>query len=182
MGSYHHVSEPTWERPVTAREMDLRTLDKGLDGACLWGLELDTRYRVLAGTVEPLAEHHPYGDAPDRRLQLLLFPCSIIRARLLRAGDDGKVIERFEVGQLVDVVDRLDGAEMSGPVFDLPEPDWGSEVSLRGESSAPDGRDHTFRVHLEGDGGRTLDLYATFDDVQVLTPEGEDVPIALFRT
>lgn len=166
---------------MTAREMDLRTLDKGLDGACLWGLELDTRYRVLAGTVEPLAEHHPYGDAPDRRLQLLLFPCSVIRARLVRTESDGrKVVERFEVGQLVDVVDRLDGAVMHGPVFDLAEPDWGSDVSLRGESSAPDGRAHSFRVHLERD-ERSLHLYATFDDVQILTPEGDDVPISLFR-
>lgn len=162
--------------------MDLRTLDKGLDGGCLWGLELDTRYRVLAGTVEPLAEHHPYGEAPDRRLQLLLFPCSIIRARLVRTEGDGRqVIERFEVDQLVDVVDRLDGAVMHGPLFDLPEPDWGPEVSLRGESSAPDGRAHTFRVHLE-DERRSLDLYATFDDIQVLTPGGEDVPISLFRS
>lgn len=166
---------------MSARDVELKALDKGLDGACLWGLELDTRYRVLAGTVEPLAEHHPYGDAPDRRLQLLLFPCSVIRARLVRDGDGGKrVIERFEVGQLVDVIDRLDGAVMHGPLFDLPEPDWGSDVSLRGESSAPDGRAHNFQVRLER-GERTLELYATFDDVQVLTPESEDVPITLFR-
>lgn len=167
---------------MTARDVALRTLDKGLDGACLWGLELDTRYRVLAGTVEPLAEHHPYGDAPDRRLQLLLFPCSVIRARLLRKEDaGGHVIERFEIGQLVDVVDRLDGAVMNGPFFDRPEAQWGSDVSLRGESSAPDGRAHRFQVRLERS-PRTLELYATFDDIQVLTPDGEDVPITLFRT
>lgn len=166
---------------MTARDVELRALDKGLDGASLWGLELDTRYRVLAGTVEPIAEHHPYGDAPDRRLQLLLFPCSVIRARMTRQDADGnKVIERFEVGQLVDVLDRLDGPVMHGPFFDRRGPEWGSEVSLRGESSAPDGRSHTFRVRLERD-ERTLELYATFDDVQVLTPESEDVPITLFR-
>lgn len=167
---------------MTAQDVKLRALDKGLDGACLWGLELDTRYRVLAGTVEPLAEHHPYGDAPDRRLQLLLFPCSVIRARMTREEPDGsKVIERFEVSQLVEVVDGFDGAVMHGPLFDLPEPGWGDDVSLRGESSAPDGRSHTFRVQLERY-PRTLELYATFDDVQVLTPESEDVPITLFRS
>lgn len=161
--------------------MDLRALDKGLDGACLWGLELDTRYRVLAGTVEPKAARHPYGDAPDRRLQLLLFPCSVIRARLVRENDGPQAIERFEVGQLVDVVEALEGATISGPMFDRSEPDWGSEVSLRGESSAPDGRAHNIRIRMEHD-HRILDLYATFDDVQVLTPEGEDVPITLFRS
>ena len=58
-------------------------VDEVLDGATCWGAELDTTYRVLAVTVEPLPGRHPDGDVDDPRLQVVLHPCSEVTARLV---------------------------------------------------------------------------------------------------
>lgn len=163
---------------MTADRAVLKALERVLDGAALWGLELDTRYRVLAATVEPSSGRHPYGPVPDRRLQLLLYPCSKILASLRSAPGDGHTLETFEVDQLLEVVESFNGATLSLPLFDLPEPtpgEWGPEPSLQGASNTGDGTAHSLRLSLDGPGGRRFAFYASFDDVRVRDPNGRDV-------
>lgn len=166
---------------------ELGALDQALDGARLWGVELDTDYRVLAATFEPDADRHPREEVEDPRLQVLLFPVAEIAASLRRHEQTGEVrVETFEVDQLVDVVDSFDGARVDAPVLAagerrLPTGPQGPELSLEGRSNAGDGLEHTFSVHLEGAGGRRLDLEATFDDVRVQDAAGQELPLVSFR-
>jgi hypothetical protein len=144
-------------------------LEHVLDGAALWGLELDTRYRVLAATFEPIPERHPEGEAEDRRLQVLMFPVSTILASLREQVDGRMVVRRFTTEQLLDVVSAFDGATVGSPLFGRPEPrpgEWAPEWSLEGRSTAPDGTGRTVLVGLQA-GGLSLDLFARFDEVEV---------------
>lgn len=166
-------------------------LEPVLDGAGLLGLELDTRYRVLAVTLEPARERYPWG-APgggvvvvDRRVQLLLSPISTILGSLRRVGA-GEGSTRTEVytftdEQLVDVASAFDGAPVGGPLFGRPEPrpgSWGPEWSLQGRSSAGDGTTDTITIsvrHADGAGELALDLFARFDELRVRDPQGTDL-------
>ena len=148
-------------------------IDEVLDGARCWGAELDTTYRVLAVTVEPLPERHPDGDVPDGRLQLLLHPCSDVAARLVH---DGRTVERFGVEQLVVVVDRLDGPTLHAPVVSADPPPLTGELSLEGAANATvmDGRTHAARFELVGE-ERTLVLRVTYDEAELRRPDGSSV-------
>lgn len=148
-----------------------------------WGLELETGYRVLAGTVEPPAELHPEGPAAaDRRLQVVLHPVSRVAVLLTRRGNDGQVtIEQFEQPQLPLVVDRLDGPVPDELTVDGPTPDpgaWAPELSLEGASNAPDGRRHTLELSLPGGDGRRLRLAAWFDEVELRRPDGSRLELS----
>jgi hypothetical protein len=172
----------------------LAQLETVLDGAALLGLELDTRYRVLAVTLEPTRERYPWGSGSDsvvvvdRRVQLLLSPVSTILGSLRRRGVTGER-ERTEVltftdEQLVDIAGALDGAPVLGPLFGRPEPrpgSWAPEWSLEGRSTAGDGITHTVTLSARSDDGGgelALDLFARFDEVLVRDARGSD----LFRT
>ena len=148
-------------------------IDEVLDGATCWGSELDTTYRVLALTVEPTADRHPDGAVEDRRLQLVLHPCSEVQARLVHAG---RAIEQFGVGQLVAVVDRLGGAHLSSPVVTADPPPLTGELSLEGAAQpmVADGRTHAALVTLAG-GERELTLRATYDEAELRRPDGSRV-------
>ena len=148
-------------------------LDEVLDGAACWGAELDTTYRVLALTVEPTADRHPDGAVEDRRLQLVLHPCSEIQARLLHAGT---AIEQFGVDQLVTVVDRLGGARLSSPVVTADPAPLVGELSLEGAAQpmVSDGRIHAALISLTG-GERELTLRATYDEAELRRPDGSSV-------
>lgn len=148
-------------------------IDEVLDGATCWGAELDTTYRVLALTVEPLPERHPDGDVADRRLQLVLHPCSEVQARLVHGGT---TIEQFAVDQLVAVVDRLGGVRLSSPVVTADVPPLTGDLSLEGAAQpmVQDGRTHTALVHLEGE-ERELTLRATYDEAELRRPDGSSV-------
>lgn len=146
----------------------------------MWGLELETGFRVLAGTIEVTGDRHPDGaDVDDPRLQFLLHPVARIAALLTRSTPGGPVtIERFEEAQLPLVVDRLDGPTPTTVRLDGagPEPaSWAPELSLAGTSSAPDGRSHTLELELEGPEGRRLRLAVWFDEVEVRRPDGSVV-------
>jgi hypothetical protein len=159
---------------------DLHAIEAILEGSTVWGLELDTEYRVLAGTFEVAVGRHPVGPVRDRRLQVLAFPVSEILASLRRTDEDGsRRVERFTVDQLLEVSEAVAGAVVHGPMFRQPRPApgaWGPEPSLRGQSNAPDGRSHSLTLHLAApEGGVTLDLRVTFDEITLRTPEGRDL-------
>jgi hypothetical protein len=172
----------------------LSSLERVLEGAALLGLELDTRYRVLAVTLEPVRERYPWGSGSesvvvvDRRVQVLLSPVSTILGSLRRrveTAEGGRTeVYTFTEEQLVDVAGALDGAPVTGPLFGRPEPrpgSWAPEWSLEGRSTAGDGTTHTVTVsarHGDGAGELALDLFARFDEIRVRDPRGTD----LFRT
>jgi hypothetical protein len=150
-----------------------------LDGAALWGLELDPRFRVLAATFEPPADRYPWEATEDRRLQVLLFPVSTILASLRQRDGDRVVVRRFTDEQLVDVVAAFAGATVAGPLFGRPEPrpgQWAPEWSLEGRSSAPDGIRRTCTIGLRHE-DLELDLFVRFDDIEVKDATGAERPL-----
>jgi hypothetical protein len=161
---------------VPANRERLEQIDAALDGARLLGLELDLEYRVLAATVDPGAGvTEPTGDTVDRRLQILLHPCSEVTALLVLQGPEGHVAERFEESQLPAVVAAMDEPELTAPVVAAPPaPRFPAEVSLRGVSSAPDGRTHRALFDVRG-AGRRLVLLARFDDIELRDAAGDPV-------
>lgn len=166
---------------MAATDVDIARVNALLDGARLWGMELDTRYRVLALTVEVEPARHPDGAGDDLRLQLVVHPVSTVTASLVRVDDDGRAtIERFDEGQLPLVVDRMDGPHLTRPVLDGPPPDpqrWAPELSLEGASTALDGRAHHLEVAVGGEDGRRLRLAAWFDDLDVRRPDASEVDV-----
>lgn len=148
-------------------------LDEVLDGAACWGAELDTTYRVLGVTVEPRPERHPDADTDDRRLQLVLHPCSEVQARLVHVDT---TIEQFTVDQLVAVVDRLGGATLAAPVVAADPPPLVGDLSLEGAAQpmVSDGRTHAALFHLEGE-ARELTLRVTYDEAELRRPDGSSV-------
>jgi hypothetical protein len=158
---------------------ELGRLEAVLEGAALWGLELDPRFRVLAATFEPTAARYPWEGADDRRLQVLLFPVSTILASLRQREQERLVVRRFADDQLVDVVAAFAGAAVEAPLFGRPEPrpgQWAPEWSLEGRSSAPDGIRHTCTVSLRQD-DLELDLFVRFDDVELKDVAGDDLSL-----
>lgn len=158
----------------------LERLDAVLDGAAVLGLELDTRYRVLAATLEPDEQRDPWPARDDRRVQLLAFPVSTILASLRRGEPDGQIsLLTFAEAQLVEVVAALDTPRWRSPVLGRPEPrpgEWGPRFSLEGRSSAPDGTRGSLRLEL-GDGELDLAVFARFDEVALKDPEGADLAL-----
>lgn len=160
-----------------SRTADLSGLEVVLDGAALWGLELEPRFRVLAATVEP--RDAVWGEAADRRVQVLCFPVSTILASLRRTTEGRREVLTFEEPQLVDVAAAFGGAPLAGPVFGRPEPrpgTWGPSFSLEGRSSAPDGTGRTVTWSVAAD-DLQLDVFARFDDLELRDARGE--PLAL---
>jgi hypothetical protein len=160
-------------------DIDLPALEHVLDGAALWGLELDPRFRVLAATLEPTAERYPWGDTDDRRVQLLCFPVSTILGSFRRNLPMETELLSFTEGQLVDVVAAFDGATVAAPLFGQPEPrpgTWGPRFSLEGRSSAPDGVSRTLTVALAHE-DLTLCLFARFDEVRLKAADGTDLSV-----
>ncbi|MEX1177825.1 MAG: hypothetical protein WEB09_05140 [Nitriliruptor sp.] len=173
--------------PVTT----LDDLEAVLIGAGLLGLELDTKFRVLAATFEPEVERYPWSEGAagvevvDRRVQVLVSPLSTILGSLRRQveGSEGVRTEvyTFTEEQLVDVVAAFDGAPVEAPLFGRPEPrpgTWAPEWSLQGRSTAGDGVTRTLTVsvrHDDGAGELGLDLFARFDELQVKDPFGTDL-------
>jgi hypothetical protein len=158
----------------------IEELEHAIDGAALLGMELETRYRVLAVTLEPdapiVADHQA-----DRRVQLLCSPVSTILGSL-RLDRDGQVeVYTFHEHQLIDVVATFHEPPVRSPVFDLPEPrpgSWAPRWSLEGRSHAPDGTRHTLTVCVEEPdrgGIRSLDVFARFDEIQVRDPNGVEL-------
>ncbi|MEX2328558.1 MAG: hypothetical protein WD575_02415, partial [Nitriliruptoraceae bacterium] len=145
-------------------------------GSALWGIELDPRYRVLGATIQPSAVGWSALEAAvgaqadtDDRVQVLVFPVSVILGSL-REDDGGALrIRTFEAEQLVDVSARLGGAAVAAPVLGRPEPqpgEWAPQWSLEGRSNAPDGRRRTITWSVQ-EGPLALDVFARFDDLEV---------------
>lgn len=152
--------------------VDPATLRPLLSGR-VWGAEIDTRFRVLALTVEPAADDHPDPASADPRLQVLLYPVSAVAASLVEDVEDGPVVRQFEEGQLADVVAMFDGARPDGD----PLPDGPADLdalaprlSMRGQATTGDGFRHHAHLHLES-GDLALDLWASFDEVLVRGPD-----------
>ncbi|MFA9428628.1 hypothetical protein [Egicoccus sp. AB-alg2] len=159
--------------------MSLSDLDEVFDGALVWGMELDPRYRVLAVTLEPTAERYPWGDADDRRVQLLVHPVSTVLASFRSVEDGRRLLHTFTDAQLVDVAGAFGGAAVAAPLFGRPEPrpgEWSPQFSMEGRSSAADGTRHTLTVQLRAD-DLELDLFARFDEVEVKGPDGTNLDL-----
>lgn len=175
----------------------IEVLEEACAGARLWGLELDTRYRVLAATVELAPEAGPWHLDVDQRIQVLCSPVSTVLGALRRTTGSGEVdgsggdagegagagggLEpvRFEVEQLVDVSATFGGCVLEPPVFGRPEPRpgrWGPVFGLQGRSSAPDGRRYTATFSVADDEAR-LDLFVRFDDVEIRDADGNELPL-----
>lgn len=169
-GPNGHGGEPRPDRDALATV---------LEGAALWGMELDPRFRVLAVTLEPNPERAGmWVRTDDRRIQLLCFPVSTIIGSLRRAGPDGRELLAFSEEQLVDVAASFGGSPVAAPLFGRPEPrpgEWGPQFSLQGRSSAPDGTRQTLMVSV-AEGELSLDVFARFDDLELKGPDGTDLP------
>ena len=157
--------------------MDIGTVDELRElllAGPVWGAEIDTRFRVLAVTIEPSAEVHPDGDTADRRLQVLFHPVGTIAASLVQAGDDEPTtVLQFTEDQLPDVVSTLDGPVPTGePLPDaLPDLDAMTDrLSMRGAARTGDGTAHHLHLSLAAD-DLQLDLWASYDVVEVHTPD-----------
>lgn len=139
----------------------------------VWGAEIDTRYRVLALTIEPSAGDHPDPDVADRRLQVLLHPVSTVAASLVQDTGDGRTVLEFGEDQLPDVVATLGGPVPVGdPLPDAP-PDLDAiadRLSLRGRASTGDGTTHHLHLALESE-DLVFELWASYDTAEVHTPE-----------
>jgi hypothetical protein len=166
----------------------IEALGSALAGARLLGLELDTRYRVLALTVEPDGSDGPEGSGTeggevDARRQLLVSPVSTVLASLRRSPGDGQPVHvlTFTDDQLVDVAAAFGGASLEAPLFGRPEPrpgSWAPAWSLEGRSTAGDGVGRTLTVRVrtdDGPGELALDLFARFDEVLVRDADGRDL-------
>lgn len=154
--------------------LDLAALESVMDGAALWGLELDPRFRVLAATLEPSTDRYPWGRPDDRRVQVLCFPVSTILGSFRRNLPTETELLSFTEGQLIDVVATFDGASVAAPLFGQPEPrpgGWGPRFSLEGRSTAPDGTSKTLTIALARE-NLTLHLFARFDEVELKAPDG----------
>jgi hypothetical protein len=162
--------------------MDVADLDALLTSGPLWGAEIDTRYRVLALTVEPDAAHHPDPTAADRRLQVLLHPVSAVAASLLQQTDDGPTVLRFEQEQLPDIVSALDGAVPDGPVLADHPADLDAlndRLSLRGQATVGDGTRHHLHLQMAAE-DLSFELWASFDEVVVRGPDDAVEPPDVF--
>lgn len=159
---------------------DLGPVEQLLNGAGVWGIELEPKFRVLGFTIEPAADTAIAisGTAlADPLLQLACFPVSTILGSLRQNTADGVTVLRFTEAQLIDVVAAFDGAELSSPIFGRPEPrpgTWAPTYSLEGRSSAPDGVSATITVSLRRD-DLALDLFARFDEWRLLDATGQHV-------
>jgi hypothetical protein len=155
-------------------------LDAALTGAALLGLELDSRFRVLAATLELTTDHFPWANDAvtgddDRRVQLLCSPVSTILGSLVDVAEGRTSILTFTADHLVDVVASLDGPCISSPVFGRPEPRpglWAPRFSLEGRSSASDGRSTTITLETATDTLRFA-LFARFDVVEIRNAAGD---------
>ncbi|GGI04845.1 hypothetical protein [Egicoccus halophilus] len=160
--------------------MSVQALEDALVGARLWGLELDTRYRVLAATLELDADRYPWGEVDDRRVQLLVHPVSTVLASLRSTADDGRrQLHTFDEGQLVDVAAALGGLRVDSPLFGRPEPgpgEWGPRFSLEGRATTGDGTRHTLTIAVRGD-DLELDLFASFDNLELKAPDGRELAL-----
>jgi hypothetical protein len=148
-------------------------LEEAFSGAALWGLELESRYRVLAATLEPSVDAGAW-ELADRRVQLLCSPVSTILGALRRWHRDQPELVTFEVEQLVEISSGFGGAVLEPPLFGRPEPapgQWGPRFSLQGRSTAPDGRRSTVTFAVE-DADARLDVFARFDLAEVRDAEG----------
>lgn len=158
----------------------LEELAAQLERAALLGLELDTRYRVLAATLEPSSERE-LGD--DGRLQLLLSPVSTVLASLRRIPHGGGAVEvlTFTEDQLVDVTSVLGEPTLEVPLFGGPEPapgTWAPAWSLEGRSTVGDGTARTCTVSVrreDPDAVVAFDLFVRFDEVLVKDVVGTDL-------
>lgn len=154
-------------------------LDAALTGAALLGLELDSRFRVLAATLELTPDHFPWGNdavtGDDRRVQLLCSPVSTILGSLVDVAEERISVLTFTADHLVDVVASLDSPCISSPVFGRPEPrpgQWAPRFSLEGRSSASDGRSTTITLEAATNTLRFA-LFARFDVVEIRNANGD---------
>lgn len=158
-----------------------------LNESDLLGFEVDANRRVAAATFRVLTLPKS-GPAPeDRRVQMLFSPIGRVAASLRhgRWDDASAPVERFELSQLLDVVQRFGGQPIYGwEFFDQPEnklAKWGNRLSLdwRGGS---DGLSRSITVFQESFGPEQaiLDLCVWFDELQVRRPDGETVPLEEF--
>ncbi len=142
------------------------------------GADVDIRYRVLAITIEPSVDQHPAAPVPaDRRLQVVVHPVGTIAAALVDHADPATpTVLHFDETQLPDVVNAFADAVSTVAPFDggIPDVDQlGDRLSMFGSAQTGDGTASTLHLHLEEpDGTLMLDLWATFDELDLRDADG----------
>lgn len=142
------------------------------------GAEVDIRYRVLAVTVEPLDDEHPVAGVDDRRLQVVVHPVGTLAAVLVDHSDgDRATVLQFDETQLPDVMSAFAEATSTVPAFPatmIDVDEMGDRLSMFGSSQTGDGDASVLHLHLDQpDGQLSLDLWATFDELELRDPDGE---------
>lgn len=141
------------------------------------GAEIDIRFRVLAVTVEPTSDEHPTAQAGDRRLQVVVHPVGTIAAVLADHADpDTPTVLRFDETQLSDIVALFADEVSRVSPFPAAMPDvdeLAQRLSMFGSAQTGDGTRHVLHLQLtQAHDDLQLDLWATFDDVEVRDAAG----------
>lgn len=144
------------------------------------GADVDIRFRVLAITIEPDVGEHPTPDVDDRRLQVVVHPVGTIAAALVDHADpDRPTVLQFDETNLSDVVSAFSDTVSTVPAFPATMVDvdeLGDRLSMFGAAQTGDGDASVLHLHLDQpDGTLTLDLWATFDELELRTPDGQQV-------
>lgn len=146
----------------------------------LLGAEIDLQYRVLALTVEPTGGRDLWNEEAvpnDARVQILLHPVAEVGASFRETTNEGIEVMTFAPEQLVDLVAVLGEQPLGADPFPPERPSrdgWGPRASMQGNSGATDGRNHNVHLDVDAPPYRFV-LHATFDDVEVRGPDGEQL-------
>jgi hypothetical protein len=158
-------------------------LELAIKSADLLGIQVEPGERIadVALAVLTLPEVGP--EPNDRRATLRLRPVGRLAA-LLRHGaadDPAAVVEPFSIDELDGMVRRYSASPLIAWFFDSHAERlarWSKHSSLDWEKG-DDGRSHTlFLVQDEGLG--TLEIVIWFDELEVLDPSSQPVPIDAF--
>ena len=150
--------------------------------ATLLGAEVSPEQQTCAITVSLLTLPES-GPAPeDSRIQILLRPVGKVWAslRLGRWDDDAAPVQRFEMPELLKVVQSFGGPIYGWEFLDLEEDrfkNWSGRLSLDWTGN-PEGMKHSIFLFQEGAvPERILDLRIWFRDIEFRTPQGQVVTI-----
>ena len=154
-------------------------LETAMCEATLLGAEVETEERIAGVTLEVLTLPEKGSPPSDRRVQFLLSPVGRVAASLRpgRPNDTGASFEKFEVKDLLPIVEGFKCPVYGSGLFDQGEKEfasWGLRVSLDWRSGS-DGLSHSLCLFQEGGSGRHLDFCIWFDELVIKDPKGRPI-------
>lgn len=155
-----------------------------LNESQLLGFEVHPERRVAAATflVWTLPETGPIPD--DRRVQFRFHPVGRVTASLRNGRWDNPdaAVVPFALGDLLSTVQSFGALPVYGWEFiDVHAKElakWGDRLSLDW-GSGEDGRSHSITV-FQDPGNRILELCVWFDDLEIRSPQGDQIPLDSF--